>query len=63
MMIIPDDDLPISTITDVADLENQEFVENCQEKVQAVLMEYCVNFYPNVKDKFSQGNLFTKAAS
>lgn len=39
---------------DVPDLENQEFVENCQEKVQAVLMEYCVNFYPNVKDKFSQ---------
>lgn len=39
---------------DVAGLENQEFVESCQEKVQAVLMEYCVNFYPHVKDKFSQ---------
>ncbi|KAL4219633.1 nuclear receptor subfamily 5 [Mactra antiquata] len=39
---------------DVPNLESQDFVESCQEKVQAVLMEYCVNFYPNVKDKFSQ---------
>lgn len=39
---------------DVPDLENQEFVEGCQEKVNAALMEYCVNIYPNNKDKFSQ---------
>ncbi|XP_060595768.1 nuclear receptor subfamily 5 group A member 2-like isoform X1 [Ruditapes philippinarum] len=39
---------------DVSNIDCQEFVESCQEKVQAVLMEYCVNFYPNVKDKFSQ---------
>lgn len=39
---------------DVPELENQEFVESCQEKVNAALMEYCVNVYPNIKDKFSQ---------
>lgn len=41
-------------IADVGNIESTEFVESCQEKVQAVLMEYSVNFYPNVKDKFSQ---------
>ena len=40
--------------SDVPELENQEFVESCQEKVNAALMEYCVNVYPNIKDKFSQ---------
>nr|UJP31525.1 putative steroidogenic factor 1 [Mya arenaria] len=39
---------------DVAEIDCQEFVEGCQEKVQAVLMEYCITFYPSVKDKFSQ---------
>lgn len=39
---------------DVPELENQEYVESCQEKVNAALMEYCVNVYPNNKDKFSQ---------
>ncbi|XP_052222659.1 nuclear receptor subfamily 5 group A member 2-like isoform X2 [Dreissena polymorpha] len=39
---------------DVPNMDCQEFVERCQEKVQAVLMEYCITFYPNVKDKFSQ---------
>jgi len=41
-------------VTDVSDIESQDFVERCQEKVQAVLMEYCITFYPTVKDKFSQ---------
>ena len=41
-------------VPDVPELENQDFVEGCQEKVNAALMEYCVNVYPNIKDKFSQ---------
>lgn len=39
---------------DVPGLENRQLVENCQERVNAALMEYCINFYPNVKDKFGQ---------
>lgn len=43
-----------SVITDVPGLENRHHVEQCQERVNAALMEYCVNFYPSVKDKFGQ---------
>ena len=39
---------------DSGNIDSTEYVESCQEKVQAVLMEYCISFYPNVKDKFSQ---------
>ncbi|XP_033732324.1 nuclear receptor subfamily 5 group A member 2-like isoform X1 [Pecten maximus] len=39
---------------DVPGLENRHHVEQCQERVNAALMEYCVNFYPSVKDKFGQ---------
>ncbi|KAL3872273.1 hypothetical protein ACJMK2_040207 [Sinanodonta woodiana] len=38
----------------VAELEDRQYVESCQEKVNAALMEYCINFYPSVKDKFGQ---------
>lgn len=40
--------------SDVPGLENRQAVENSQEKVNSALMEYCVNFYPHLKDKFGQ---------
>ena len=40
--------------SDVPGLENRQAVEQSQEQVNAALMEYCVNFYPHVKDKFGQ---------
>ncbi|XP_070176751.1 steroidogenic factor 1-like isoform X2 [Littorina saxatilis] len=39
---------------DVTTLEHRGYVENCQEKVNAALLEYCLSFYPNLKDKFGQ---------
>lgn len=39
---------------DVPGLENREHVEQCQESINAALMEYCINFYPSLKDKFGQ---------
>ncbi|XP_048756337.2 nuclear receptor subfamily 5 group A member 2-like isoform X3 [Ostrea edulis] len=39
---------------DVPGIENRQAVENSQEKVNSALMEYCVNFYPHLKDKFGQ---------
>lgn len=35
-------------------LENRQYVEQSQEKVNAALLEYCLSFYPEIKDKFSQ---------
>lgn len=35
-------------------IDNRAAVEQSQENVNAALMEYCVNFYPSVKDKFGQ---------
>ncbi|PVD22382.1 hypothetical protein C0Q70_18192 [Pomacea canaliculata] len=39
---------------DVSGLENRQYVEQSQEKVNAALLEYCLSFYPEIKDKFSQ---------
>lgn len=39
---------------DISDLENRQYVEQSQEKVNAALLEYCFSFYPNMKDKFGQ---------
>ncbi|KAK6194917.1 hypothetical protein SNE40_000449 [Patella caerulea] len=39
---------------DVSGLENRQFVEQSQERVNASLLEYCLNFYPDMKDKFGQ---------
>ncbi|XP_067662615.1 nuclear receptor subfamily 5 group A member 2-like isoform X1 [Haliotis asinina] len=39
---------------DVSGLENRHYVEQSQEKVNAALLEYCLNFYPEMKDKFGQ---------
>jgi len=40
--------------SDTAALENRQYVEQSQEKVNAALLEYCLSFYPNLKDKFGQ---------
>jgi nuclear receptor subfamily 5 group A protein 2 len=29
-------------------------VEQCQEKVNTTLLEYCSSFYPTIRDKFGQ---------
>uniref|UniRef100_A0A2C9JH11 Uncharacterized protein n=1 Tax=Biomphalaria glabrata TaxID=6526 RepID=A0A2C9JH11_BIOGL len=39
---------------DVSGLENRNFIEQSQEKVNAALFEYCLLFYPEMTDKFSQ---------
>ncbi|ESO83898.1 hypothetical protein LOTGIDRAFT_196914 [Lottia gigantea] len=39
---------------DVSGLENRQYVEESQERVNASLLEYCLSFYPDVKDKFGQ---------
>lgn len=39
---------------DVSSLENRSFIEQSQEKVNAALFEYCLLFYPEMGDKFSQ---------
>jgi nuclear receptor subfamily 5 group A protein 2 len=40
---------------DISSLENKGYVEQSQEKVNAVLLEYCLAFYPpHGGDKFSQ---------
>lgn len=41
-------------LIDVSGLENRLYVEQSQEKVNAALLEYCLNFYPEMKDKFGQ---------
>ncbi|KAH9493245.1 Nuclear receptor sub 5 group A member 2 [Bulinus truncatus] len=39
---------------DVSGLENRNFIEQSQEKVNAALFEYCLLVYPEMADKFSQ---------
>ncbi|XP_041368284.1 nuclear receptor subfamily 5 group A member 2-like isoform X2 [Gigantopelta aegis] len=39
---------------DVSGLDNRQYVEQSQEKVNAALLQYCLNFYPDMKDKFGQ---------
>ena len=41
-------------IADVSGLNNSQYVEESQEKVNAALLQYCLNFYPDMKDKFGQ---------
>ena len=41
-------------IADVSGLDNRQYVEQSQEKVNAALLQYCLNFYPDMKDKFGQ---------
>ena len=40
--------------SDAANLDNRNFVESSQERVNAALYEYCLMCYPEVSDKFSQ---------
>lgn len=41
--------------SDISSLENRQFIEESQEKVNAALLEYCLSFYaPHGGDKFSQ---------
>ena len=39
---------------DVATLSNRGAVEQCQEKVNTTLLEYCSTFYQSIRDKFGQ---------
>lgn len=39
---------------DVGGVESRQLLEDCQEKINTALMEYCTSFYPNMKDKFGQ---------
>ncbi|XP_074654042.1 nuclear receptor subfamily 5 group A member 2-like [Tubulanus polymorphus] len=39
---------------DVIGLEERQFIEQSQEKINAALLEYCIRFYPDMKDKFGQ---------
>ncbi|KAK7105168.1 nuclear receptor subfamily 5 group A member 2-like [Littorina saxatilis] len=39
---------------DVTTLEHCGYVVNSQEMVNAALLEYCLSFYPNLKDKIGQ---------
>ncbi|XP_064648984.1 nuclear receptor subfamily 5 group A member 2-like isoform X2 [Lineus longissimus] len=39
---------------DIIGLEERHFVERSQEQINAALMEYCIRFYPDMKDKFGQ---------
>ena len=40
--------------TDVRSLHNRSHVQECHEQVHQILLDYCVNCYPNVPDKFTQ---------
>jgi len=39
---------------DVRSLNNRKHVQDCFDQVRRVLLEYCVNCYPNIPDKFNQ---------
>ncbi|GAB1607050.1 nuclear receptor subfamily 5 group A member 2-like, partial [Argonauta hians] len=39
---------------DVGGVESRQLLEECQEKINTALMEYCTSVYPNMKDKFGQ---------
>jgi len=39
---------------DVRSLNNRSHVQECSEQVHQVLLEYCVNCYPTVPDKYNQ---------
>jgi nuclear receptor subfamily 5 group A protein 3 len=39
---------------EVKNLNNRSHVQECSEQVHRILLEYCVNCYPNVPDKFNQ---------
>ncbi|XP_076454940.1 nuclear receptor subfamily 5 group A member 2-like isoform X2 [Babylonia areolata] len=39
---------------DISGLENRQYIEQSQEKVNAALLEYCLTFHPDLKDKFGQ---------
>ena len=46
--------LCIAYSADVATLANRNAVEQCQEKVNSTLLEYCSTYYASVRDKFGQ---------
>nr|QPK40162.1 FTZ-F1 nuclear hormone receptor beta isoform [Lepeophtheirus salmonis] len=39
---------------EVRNLNNRTHVQECHEQVHRILLEYCVNCYPSVPDKFNQ---------
>jgi nuclear receptor subfamily 5 group A protein 3 len=39
---------------DVRSLSNRSHVQECHEQVHQILLDYCVNCYPSVPDKFTQ---------
>jgi len=39
---------------EVRNLNNRKHVQECYDQVRRVLLEYCINCYPNVPDKFNQ---------
>lgn len=41
-------------LTDTCGLNDRTHVEQSQEQVNSVLLEYCSTFYPDTKDKFGQ---------
>jgi nuclear receptor subfamily 5 group A protein 3 len=45
---------PGNDYTEVKNLNNRSHVQECSEQVHRILLEYCVNCYPNVPDKFNQ---------
>ena len=41
-------------VLDILGLDQRQFIEESQEKINAALLEYCMRFHPDVKDKFGQ---------
>ncbi|CAH1787637.1 unnamed protein product [Owenia fusiformis] len=39
---------------DIMGLQDRGYIEQCQEKINTALLNYCSCFYPHIKDKFGQ---------